>query len=237
MPVKCGFSDRARDILPTIGNGEITLENQGGLEFLNRNVKAHVGNTSGENANLDAHVPVSDMVEFVQSKLNAKPEHAGVSIGGDELIRSIEENEESAQDKLNNAKANFIAKLDETFGRLPDNLSNKDLDRLDKVRETIEEKYDDIALKESEKEKFYLDQDLRPGTDPKVTLEAALGMTKRLLVEVDTLQEEIAPIISTADKPLPIYNASPVGGNNPLTEIFGIPEAQGAAMTKPPYIA
>ena len=32
MPIKCSFNDRARDILPTIGQGEIALTRQGGLE-------------------------------------------------------------------------------------------------------------------------------------------------------------------------------------------------------------
>jgi len=154
MPVKCGFSESTRDILPTIGAGEISIQNQGGLEFLNRRIGSHVGTTNSECANLDANVPISDMVEFVQSKLNASSMQSGVSLSGDELTKNIEEDKETSRDKWNNAKADFIAKLDETFGSLPNNLSNEDSDRLAKVRETIEEKYDDIALKESEKEKI-----------------------------------------------------------------------------------
>lgn len=77
MPVRCGFNEQMRDILPTVGHGAIAANDQGGLELLNHDLATHIGATSSESASLDATVPISDMIDLIQSAAH----NEGVSAG------------------------------------------------------------------------------------------------------------------------------------------------------------
>jgi len=99
MPVVCGFNEKARDILPTIVKGEINItgNSQGGLEFLNHDLNSFIGSTMEEGANLNATLPVSDIVEFVQTIIKPKEQNmpglldlgtTGMS-AGDNLIEEL----------------------------------------------------------------------------------------------------------------------------------------------------
>ena len=89
MPVVCGFNEKARDILPTIGKGEINItgNSQGGLEFLNHDLNSFIGSTMQEGGNLNASLPVSDMVGFVQSIL--KPTETSNIVVNNTLAENI----------------------------------------------------------------------------------------------------------------------------------------------------
>lgn len=89
MPVVCGFNEKARDILPTIGKGEINItgNSQGGLEFLNHDLNSFIGSTMEEGGNLNATLPVSDIVGFVQSIL--KPTETSNIVVNNTLAENI----------------------------------------------------------------------------------------------------------------------------------------------------
>lgn len=66
VPVKYSFNEKNRDILPTIGKGNLDVDSIEGL--LNRDIDKHVGNTHIEKASLDAKLPVSDMWDAIKPK-------------------------------------------------------------------------------------------------------------------------------------------------------------------------
>lgn len=59
VPVKYSFNEKSRDILPTIGRGNLDVDAIEGS--LNRDINRHVGEIYGEKASLDGKLPVSDM--------------------------------------------------------------------------------------------------------------------------------------------------------------------------------
>ncbi|WP_375331624.1 hemagglutinin repeat-containing protein [Candidatus Tisiphia endosymbiont of Temnostethus pusillus] len=73
MPVVCNFNERSRDIMPVIGKGDIRLTAEGSKipDSLGRDINCHIGNTNSEQAGLNATVPISDMVEFIQQKITS----------------------------------------------------------------------------------------------------------------------------------------------------------------------
>ena len=66
VPVKYSFNEKNRDILPTIGKGNLDVDSIDGL--LNRDIDKHIGNTHIEKASLDAKIPVSDILEVIKPK-------------------------------------------------------------------------------------------------------------------------------------------------------------------------
>ena len=66
VPVKYSFNEKSRDILPTIGKGNLDVDSIEGI--LNRDIDKHIGNTHIEKASLDAKIPVSDILEVIKPK-------------------------------------------------------------------------------------------------------------------------------------------------------------------------
>ena len=145
MPVVCGFNDKARDILPTIGKGEIniTSNSQGGLEYLNYDVNGYIGATTAEHASLHASVPVSDMVQFVQSIIKPTPT---VNIATTES----EESGEPQNQKLTDYNKRINEQL-ENHSILPSGLSEKDAVLVSKIAQEVQEQYPNLAKADQDK--------------------------------------------------------------------------------------
>lgn len=75
MPVTCSFSEKARDILPTIGNGEISVVDLGqGSGLVNQNVNSFIGSTTKEGGSLKSSIPVSDIANYLHTAIKSKPQ-------------------------------------------------------------------------------------------------------------------------------------------------------------------
>jgi|GEM_PF-2373200 len=175
MPVKCSFSDRARDILPTIGQGEVTLVSQGGLEFLNRHLGAQVGTTNGESASLDANVPISDMVKFVQSTLNASAVKTGLTLDIQTTQRESEQDNALNQEKL---KLNEYEQQLAKYEALPESLSEEDIKLVAKLRQEVAEEYSHVGKQDQEKAvalayHIHKEYEKNPDKAPKIQLAMA----------------------------------------------------------------
>tara|TARA_B110000503_G_scaffold143010_1_gene242092 strand:- start:156 stop:4136 length:3981 start_codon:yes stop_codon:yes gene_type:complete len=74
VPVKYSFNENSRDVLPTIGKGNLDVDI---IESsINRDINKHISEIHTEKASLDAKIPVSDMWEAIKPK-------TGVNSGDD----------------------------------------------------------------------------------------------------------------------------------------------------------
>ncbi|PFX12133.1 Uncharacterized protein YbeQ [Stylophora pistillata] len=67
VPVKYSFNEKSRDILPTIGKGNLDVDSILGGS-INRDITGHTGETYSEKASLDGKLPVSDVWEVIKPK-------------------------------------------------------------------------------------------------------------------------------------------------------------------------
>ena len=112
VPVTYSFNENTRDILPTIGKGNLDVDNliEGSI---NRDITKHTGETYTEKGSLDANLPISDIWDAIKPnsgiaagddyKALAQEESSVDSAEYDEKVDSRQITEEVSKEALHNS--------------------------------------------------------------------------------------------------------------------------------------
>jgi hypothetical protein len=125
-PVSYSFSDKERDILPTIGTCADIITSA--IPGLNRSLNSHIGATSSDKASLGSVIPVSDICEFLQDKLTPAPDFKQL------IQKDPNSNTDTDFDLLSNISEEVMA----AYG---DDLSSDELENLIKAAYNLHQFY------------------------------------------------------------------------------------------------